>query len=87
MNGALKLKKIREKAKREMKYIPRGDEPQNILRMIYWNIRLNSLGKNPKFETKEDCLKYAIKEVTKEYPEFKPRYNKNFFKIGDGNDK
>ncbi|WP_087037836.1 hypothetical protein [Thermococcus litoralis] len=83
MNGVQKLKEIREIVKEELKHIPRGNEAQNMLRMIYWNVRLNSLGKKPKFKNKEECLKYAIKVVQETYPEFDPQYDKEFFKLDD----
>ena len=43
-----KLKAIREQVKAEMEHIPRGGPAQNELRMIYWPLRMNSLGKKAK---------------------------------------
>lgn len=77
-----KLKAIREQVKAEMEHIPRGNSAQNELRMIYWPLRMNSLGKKAKaVETKEDILKKAIDEVKQTYGDFKPQYNENFFKL------
>ena len=77
-----KLKAIREQVKAEMEHIPRGGSAQNELRMIYWPLRMNSLGKKAQAdETKEDILKRAIIEVKKTHNDFKPQYNEQFFKI------
>lgn len=83
MNGVQKLREIRGKVKAELNHIPRGDEAQNMLRMVYWNARLNSLGKKPRFRNKEECLKYAIKLVREAYPEFKPQYDREFFGVDE----
>jgi len=77
-----KLRGIREKVKKELKYIPRGDIYQNELRMAYWLFRMHSLGKKAKVkETKEDVLKKSIEAVKRDYPDFIPTYDKNFFKL------
>ena len=75
---------MREQVKDEMthiRHIP-GDYAQNELRMFYWSLRMNSLGKKAKTidETKEDILKKAIEGVKKSYPDFRPRYD-SFFKL------
>ncbi|MCD6559326.1 MAG: hypothetical protein J7K57_05575 [Palaeococcus sp.] len=54
MNGIQKLKEIRGKVKEELDHIPRGNEAQNMLRMVYWNARLNSLGKNQGLEARKN---------------------------------
>lgn len=77
-----KLKEMREQVKDEMNHIPRGDNAQNELRMIYWPLRMNSLGKKGKTdETRESILKKAIDEVKKSYHDFKPQYDSQFFKL------
>lgn len=77
-----KLKALREQVKAEMEHIPRGGSAQNELRMIYWPMRMNSLGKKRKAdETKEDILKRAIDEVKKTHSDFKPQYDEHFFKL------
>jgi hypothetical protein len=82
-----KLKAIREQVKEEMEHIPRGNSAQNELRMIYWPLRMNSLGKKAKaVETKEDILKRAIDEVKKTHHDFKPQYNEQFFKLESTNE-
>jgi len=89
MNGIQKLKEIRGKVKEELDHIPRGNEAQNMLRMVYWNARLNSLGKKPRFRSKEECLNYAIGLVRETYPEFEPQYDREFFELdkeGGNND-
>jgi hypothetical protein len=77
-----KLKELREQVKKEIEHIPKGNLPQNELRMYYWPLRMNSLGKKAKkSETKEDVLKRSIESVQKEYPDFIPQFDKNFFKL------
>ncbi len=79
---ANKLKEIREQVKGELKYIPRGSFPQNELRLFYWLLRMHSLGKKAKSnETKEEVLKKSIEGVKKEYPDFVPQFDGNFFNL------
>lgn len=37
--------------------------------------------KKPRFKTKEECLKYAIKRIKKDYPDFVPMYDSSFFRL------
>jgi hypothetical protein len=77
-----KLKEMREQVKDEIDHIRRGDYVQNELRMIYWSLRMNSLGKKAKAkETKESILEIAVEEVMKDHPDFKPQYDSDFFKL------
>ena len=77
-----KLKQIREEVKKELEHIPRGNQPQNELRMYYWPLRMNSLGKKAKNNaTKEDVLKQSIESVKKDYPDFAPQFDDKFFKL------
>jgi len=76
-----RLKEIREQVKKELEHIPRGNLPQNELRMYYWPLRMNSLGKKAKSnETKEDILRRSIDSVKKDHPDFVPQFDKDFFK-------
>jgi len=78
-----KIREMREIVKKELEHIPRGvkGSPQNELRAIYWIVRMNSLGKRPRFRTREECLQYAIKRIRKNYPNFVPIYDSSFFKM------
>ncbi len=79
---ATKLKEIREQVKNELEHIPRGNQPQNELRMYFWPLRMNSLGKKAKNnETKEDVLKKSIEEVKNDYPDFIPQFDEKFFTL------
>tara|TARA_Y100000310_G_C20422813_1_gene687486 strand:- start:3 stop:263 length:261 start_codon:yes stop_codon:yes gene_type:complete len=83
---SLKLIEMRNKVKEELEYIPTGDIKQNMLRQIYFTIRMNSLGKKAKYPNdKKRILRIAIeheKEYLKKKGEiFKPNYDKNYFKI------
>ena len=78
-----KLKEMRGQVKKELEQIPRGNQPQNELRMYYWPLRMNSLGKKAKGNPiKEDVLKQSINAVKKEYPNFLPQFNEKFFRMG-----
>lgn len=77
-----KLKEIREQVKGELEHIPRGNQPQNELRMFYWPLRMNSLGKKSENnDTKEEILKKSIEAVKKDFPYFIPQFDENFFKL------
>lgn len=71
---------IRNIVKDEISHIPRGNASQNELRMFYWPLRMNSLGKKAEAsKTKEEILIEAINAVQKTHPEFVPKYDKEFF--------
>jgi len=75
-----KLKLMREMVKRELKHIPRGSLIQNELRMLYWIMRMNSLGKKTTVkktakEVLEDCIVY----LRKDHPDSEFQYDKEFF--------
>ncbi|SNQ60659.1 hypothetical protein [Candidatus Methanoperedens nitratireducens] len=75
-----KLKEMREQVKEEMEHIPRGNPLQNMLRLYYQPLRMNSLGKKSQIDaTKEDILLQSIDAVKEEHPEFTPQYNSKFF--------
>jgi hypothetical protein len=75
-------KSMRDIVKEELRHIPRGNEAQNELRMFYWPLRMNSLGKKASApdKTKEDILIEAINAVQNTHKGFVPKYNKDFFK-------
>jgi hypothetical protein len=75
-----KLKEMREQVKDEMEHIPRGSPLQNMLRLYYQPLRMNSLGKKAQIDaTKEDILLQSIDAVKEEHPDFIPQYNTKFF--------
>lgn len=77
-----KLKEIREQVKEELDRIPRGNQPQNELRMFYWPLRMNSLGKKSQNnDSKEEILKKSIEAVKKDFPDFVPQFDERFFKL------
>ena len=77
-----KLKEIREQVKEELGHITRGNQPQNELRMFYWPLRMNSLGKKSQNnDTKKEVLKKSIDAVKKDYPDFVPQFDETFFKL------
>jgi len=83
-NAINKIKKIREKIKEELIYIPRGNIFQNFLRQIYWNLRIKSLGHKKDIpNNKKKVLQLAIKQIKEmaknEGGVFVPQYDKEFF--------
>jgi hypothetical protein len=73
---------MRDGVKEEMSHIPRGNASQNKLRMFYWPLRMNSLGKRAETsKTKEEILIEAINAVRIDDVEFIPKYDKQFFKV------
>lgn len=78
--GAEKLRTMREKVEKELEHIPRGTFEQNMLRSFYQSLRMNSLGKNAQYHSKEEVLEVSIAALKKQYPKFEPEYSKDFFK-------
>ena len=65
--------------KEELQHVPKGSQSQQQLRMLYQMLRMHSLGKKGKGESKETVLKEAIASVKKSHPDFKPHYDQEFF--------
>lgn len=79
MNGG---KSMRELVQEEISHIRRGNATQNELRMFYWPIRMNSLGKKASTaKTKSQVLIEAMNEVKKNNPDFVPIYDKDYFAV------
>ena len=65
----------------DLKHISRGinGSTQNWLREYYNGMRRNHIANTQK--TKEETLKEAIDSLKKEHPDFKPIYDRNYFKL------
>ena len=76
----MKKSEIDSQIAEDLKHIPREvkGSPQNHLRMYYAPLRRHDLTKTTK--TKEETLKEAILQVRKSFPNFTPKYDKNYFK-------
>lgn len=75
-----KLKDMRETVKEELKFIPRRNFNQNMMRQAYWSLRLHSLGeKADRASTKEEVLVKATKLVRKDSESFCPYFDSEFF--------
>ena len=75
-----KLKEMRETVKEELKFIPRRNFDQNMMRQAYWSLRLHSLGKKAdSTSTKEEVLVKATKLVRKDSKSFCPHFDSEFF--------
>jgi len=76
----LKLKKMREKVKKELEGVPRGDFDQNLMRATYWAMRTHHLGKKGDKELeKEDIAIESAKLIRKDSPHFIPRLSNKVF--------
>jgi len=69
----MKLMEMRAKVRKELESFPKGDEDQNMFRMVFWTLRMNSLGKKPKYKTKDEVIRAAIKTVRKYKKDFQPK--------------
>ena len=75
-----KVIEMRKKVKSELENIPKGGWPQNYLRSAYSALRLHSLGKRAEKEmTPREVLEGSIDIVKKNYPDFEPTCNADFF--------
>lgn len=65
---------------KEMENIPKikNNLPQNLFRGYYYWLRMNSLKESK--GNKSDIFKRALGMIKKDYPEFKPMANYDFFK-------
>jgi hypothetical protein len=82
-NPTPKLQEMRNIVKEELKHVPKGRQPQQELRMLYQMLRMHSLGKKGKGESREDVLKEAIASVKKRHRGFEPKYDADYFAIPD----
>lgn len=77
---SVKLKTMRQIVLEELEHIPKGNDAQNELRLIYFNRRMHSLGRKAKEKrTAKDVLTESIARIKEEYPNFEPIYDKEFF--------
>ena len=75
-----KLKQMREIVLRELEHIPDWPEPQGELRMVYWRLRMHSLGRRAnKQKTAKEVLEESISSLKGDYPDFKFEYDEQFF--------
>ncbi len=79
----MNLKTMRETVKNELDRIPRGPEPQNLLRGLFWFKRMRSLGKKAeKPTTAFEVLQSSIESVKSHNPQFggfEFHYDRRFF--------
>ncbi|NIQ06317.1 MAG: hypothetical protein GWO20_11520 [Candidatus Korarchaeota archaeon] len=73
-----------------MRQIEGGSTAQNKLRRVYQSFRFRSLLTDSPlypFDTKEETLLAAIRQVKQEYPDFEPGFNEDFFNLETGETK
>ncbi|HLD85081.1 MAG TPA: hypothetical protein VI968_00840 [archaeon] len=81
----MKLMEMRERAKDELEHIENGNLYQNMLRQVYFDMRMNSMGKKAKYPNdKNEILKISIQMIKKwakkDKAEFNPQFDNKFFK-------
>ncbi len=77
----MKLTEINSQVNEDLKHIQRGikGSAQNMLREYYNAFRTHDLSKTSK--TKNETLKQALDSVTKNYPDFVPKYDHGYFQL------
>lgn len=69
-----------ELARRELAHIPDWPQHQRALRMIFWNLRLNSLGKKAEYPDDPVAVVEAAIQMSKaDYPAETFEYDRAFF--------
>ncbi len=82
----MQLAEMREKVRAELSRIPDWPEDhQSALRMMYWSLRMHSLGKKAKekktaFDVLQDCVRF----IQERHPDYKPLYDREFFEKEGG---
>jgi len=75
-----KLKKMRETVLTELQHIPQWPEPQRELRMVYWSLRMHSLGRKVEMKkTAKEVLEESITSVKRDHPDYNFQYDEQFF--------
>lgn len=74
------LKQMRATVLAELNRIPKGPAPQGELRMVYWILRMRSLGKRAdRRKTAKEVLEESITSLKKDYPDIEFEYDQSFF--------
>ena len=77
-----KLKQIRGTVLAELNHIPKGSQPQGALRMLYWSLRMHSLGRKVRLKkTATEVLIESIELLKADYPDFEFQYDEEFFSV------
>lgn len=75
-----KIREMRKKVLSELEHIPKKPFPQGELRAYYWGMRMHSLSdKTAEKKTAKEVLQDGISFLKKDYPDFKFKYDENFF--------
>ena len=79
------LKQMRATVLAELNHIPKGPAPQGELRMVYWTLRMRSLGRRAdRRKTAKEVLEESIASLRGDYPGFKFEYDEQFFSKDEG---
>jgi hypothetical protein len=77
----MNLHEMRQQVLAELEHIPRHPkEHQSELRMGYWLVRMNSLGKKATGKkSATDVLEECLADLRQRHPDYTPRYDEKFF--------
>lgn len=76
----MKLPEMRSTVRVELAHIPDWPQPQRELRMIYWNLRMASLGRRRQVEgTPLDIVERGIGMLKRDYPGHNFEYDRTYF--------
>ena len=78
----MRAREMNRLVKDELEHIPReyGNLPQNMLRAVYNVTRRYGLKLG---EKKEKALARSIEALKKDYPGWRPSYDREYFRLGD----
>lgn len=76
----MKRNEMTEIVNAELEHIPTGELPQKLLRFRYNMVRRNHLSISEN-TLREETLLDCIQNLKKDYPDFQPEYDKNFFNL------
>jgi hypothetical protein len=78
----MKLQEMNSIVADELEHIPKWPEPQNMLRMVYADLRKNSLGKKAHWpKSREEVLRESISIVKKNSPSWAEQFDRDYFKV------
>lgn len=79
----MSLPEMRELVQQEMDHLPRWPKAQqSILRLLYWSLRMNSMGKRAVVANDRSAvLRKCLDDLAKDHPGKEFDYDKAFFKL------
>ncbi len=83
----MRLPEMREKVRAELAHIPDWPAPQRELRMVYWSMRMASLGRKRQVEGNAlDIVQRSIATLKDHHPAHTFQYDEGYFRSAAEND-